>query len=166
MQITKEFRIGEVKATRASNAPFTLVLESAKQGKESFLTFDAKTCAQYNIPMSFDLIERTLICSFESHDIPLVEKRVWGQLKSDDLIIQALEKTETVYPMFAAVPPLLWSETSRTLKLATYGSSDGFHFHILPCPFYKIFVEITEEEHEACRQLPPATAFRVHFQLL
>lgn len=173
MQITKEFRIQEVKATRASNAPFQIVLEGnyLRRDEESSLTLDADTCARYNIPMSFDLVGRTLICSFWSRALPLRYddyedgRADTESVNSDELQIQSLKRNETMAFIFYSVPPSKYNEVSRTLELASFGGGDGMHPHIMPCPFYRFIVELTDEEYEACKDLPANSIFKVNFNL-
>ena len=174
MQITKEFRIQEVKATRVSNAPFQLVLEGNpfRQNGESTLTFDTDTLARFGIAMSLDLVGRTLVCSFESRELPLESN---GHLKghvdikavtSDDLAIHSLHKNERVSPSFGIIPPSKHSEVSRTLELSSFGGGDGIHPSPLPCPFYRFSLELTEEEYEACKVLSPVSVICANFRLV
>ncbi|MEK7075083.1 MAG: hypothetical protein AAB968_04945, partial [Patescibacteria group bacterium] len=71
-----------------------------RQEEESSLTLDADICTRYNIPISLDLIGRTLACSFESRELPLQgdnngnERVDMESLGSDDLQIKSLKKTE------------------------------------------------------------------------
>ena len=174
MQITKEFRIHEVKAAEISNAPFQIVLKGNpfKQEKDhSFLTLDENTCARYNVPMSLDLIGRTLVCSLESRELPLKDSgHLMGHvdmdsLGSDDLAIHSLKRSETVSPSFGTIPPSKHNEVSRTLELFSFGGGDGIHIHVTPCPFYRIVLELTDEEYEVCKALPPTSVIRVSFRL-
>ena len=173
VQITKEFRIQEVKAARVSNAPFQIVLEGNpfRREGESSLTFDTDTCTRFGIPMSLDLVGRTLVCSFESHELPLESN---GHFKghvdmkaitSDDLAIHSLKRSEVVSPSFGMIPPSKHSEVSRTLELSSFGGGDGIHPSPLPCPFYRITLELTEKEYEACKALPPTSVIRASFRL-
>ena len=127
----------------------------------------ADTCARYNIPMSLDLVGRMLICSFKSRELPQnsnrgIDKRF---LLSDDVMICLLKKTEAMIPYFAVIPPSKQSKVSRTLELSSFGGGAAMHFHIMPCPFYKIILELTDEEYEACKELPPTSVFKISFRL-
>jgi hypothetical protein len=173
VQITKEFRIHEVKAARVSNAPFQIVLEGNpfRRNGESSLTLDADTCMRFSIPMSLDLVGRTLICSFESRELPLEANGHFKghvdmkALDTDDLAIHSLHKNERVSPSFGMIPPSKHSEVSRTLELSSFGGGDGIHPSPMPCPFYRIVLELTEEEYEACKALPPTSVIRTSFRL-
>ncbi len=173
MRITKEFRIHEVKATRVSNAPFQIVLEGDpfRRNGESSLTLDAETCKRFCIAMSLDLVGRTLICSFESRELPLETNEHFkghvdmNAVTSDDLAIHSLHKNEHVSPSFGMIPPSKHSEVSRALQLSSFGGGDGIDPSPLPCPFYQISLELTEEEYEACKALPPASVIRATFRL-
>ena len=172
MQITKEFRIHEVRAARG-NASFQIVLEGDpfRRNGESSLTLDADTCARFGIPMSLDLVGHTLVCSFESRELPLETNGHFKghvdmkSLGSDDLAIHSLHKSERVSPSFGMIPPSKHSEVSRTLELSSFGGGDGMHPSLLPCPFYRIVLELTEEEYEMCRALPATSVIRTSFQL-
>lgn len=173
MQITKELRIHEVKATRANNVPFQIILGGnyLRQEEESSLTLDADICTRYNIPISLDLIGRTLACSFESRELPLQgdnngNGRVdMESLGSDDLQIKSLKKTEITLSVFHTIPPSKYNQISQTLELSSFGGGDGMRMHIIPCPFYHFLVELNDEEYEACRALPANSVFKVSFHL-
>ncbi len=173
MQITKEFRIHEVKAARVSNAPFQIILEGNlfRREDESSLTLDTETCVRYNIPMSLDLVGRTLVCSFESRELPLKNDGHFEGLvdmellENDNLAIHSLKRNEVISSSFGVIPPSKHSEVSRVLKLSSFGGGDGIHPSPLPCPFYRIILELTDEEYEACKVLPPTSVFKVNFHL-
>ena len=173
MQIVKEFRILEVRIARVSNAPFQVVLEGNlfQRDDKSTLTFDADTLVRFGITMSPDLVERTLVCSFESRELPLETE---GQFKgradmntitSDDLEVHVLQMNERVSPSFGTIPPSKYSEISRTLELSSFGGGDGIYHNPFPCPFYRIVLELSEKEYEACKALPPTSVFKVNFRL-
>ena len=173
MEITKEFRIQEVRGTIMSNASFQIILEANyfRKEEESSLTMDTKTCARYQIPVSLDLVGRTLICIFQTRELPLRRDGDWKgfvEMKSvedDNLRIKSLQKKEVILPSFRSMPPLKYNEVSRILKLSSFGEGDGIHPHIMPCPFYRLSVELTEEEYEACKALSASSVFKVNFQL-
>jgi len=168
VQITKEFKIDEVKATRAINAPLQIVLSGEKK---SFLTLNKDICTRFNIPMSLDLVDRTLVCSFESRELPLKNQRPFygcvnmESFGSDDLKIDSLKKSKIMSPSFTMIPPSKHSEVSRTLELSSFGGGDGMHLSPLPCPFYQIVLELTDEEYKVCKILPPTSIFKVSFRL-
>ncbi len=170
MRITKEFRIQDVKTTRISNAPFQIMLDGNpfRREEKSSLKLDADTCARYHIPISLDLLGKTLICSFESHELPLKDNGCFKGLinmellKNDDLMIHSLSKNETVSPHLEIIPPLKHYEISRTLKLLSF---DGGAGNPRPCPFYQIVLELSDEEYEACKALPATSVIRVNFRL-
>lgn len=173
MNITKEFRIHAVTAARVSNAPFQIVLEGNpfRRDKESSLTLDAETCARFGIPMSLELVGRRLVCSFESRELPLEDSGLFKgrpdmkQLDHDDLAIRSLHKNERVTPLFfGTIPSSKHAEMSRTLELSSFGGGDGIHPSSLPCPFYRIVLELTEEEYEACKALPPTSVMHASFR--
>lgn len=148
--------------------PFQVILlhNILKRDEESSLTLDADMCAWYNIPMSLDLIGRTLVCSFESRELHLHDDRVNTEsLTNDKLQIQSLEKSETITSVFYTVPPSKYNQSSRILKLSSFGDGDGMHIHIMPCPFYRFIIELTDEEYEACKALPANSIFKVSFHL-
>lgn len=170
MQITKEFRVHEVRATNMANAPFQITLQGnplkLNQENLSYLTLNADTCARYSIPMSLDLIGRTLVCLFESRQHSLQHNPLYNDFfDNDELQIQSLKKTETVLSLFYSVPPSKYNEVSRTLELSSFGGGDGMHMHIMPCPFYRFIIELTDEEYEACKALPAHSIFKVSFSL-
>ena len=173
MQITKEFKIHEVKAARVSNAPFQIVLEGNpfRRERESSLTLDTDTCTRYNIPMSLELVGRTLICSFESRELPLKNDGHFKghvdveSLDSDTLAIHSLKRSEVVSPSFGMIPPAKHSEVSRTLELSSFGGGDGMHLSPLPCPYYRIVLELSDEEYEACKALSPTSVIKASFRL-
>ena len=168
MNITKEFRIHEVRAAKISNAPFQIVLESNpfRQNGRSYLTLNMDTCAHFDIPMSLEIVGRTLVCSFNSHELPLkANEHLWNHVDSNDLEIRSLQRNEQVSPSLGLIPPSKHIETSRTMELSSFGGGDGIHPSPLPCPFYRIILELTEEEYEECKTLPPASVFRLSFHL-
>lgn len=174
MQITKPFKICEVKATDASNAPFQIILlhNALKREEESSLTFDTDTRVRYNIPLSFNLVGRTLICSFESRELSLRDDNHGNgrvdteSLGSDDLQIQSLKKNEVTLSIFYTIPPSKYNQVSQTLELSSFGGDDGMRVHIMPCPFYRFITELTDEEYEACKDLPVNSVFKVSFNLV
>lgn len=152
-----------------TNAPFQIVLEgnSFRREEESSLTLDTDTCSRYNIPMSFDLVGRTLICSFESRELSFKDNNFvdMNSLESDDLNISSLSKNESIWSSFGTISPSKHSKVSRTLTLSSFGGGDGIHPSPLPCPFYRVVLELTDEEYEACKVLPPNSIFKVNFRL-
>jgi len=169
MKITKLLTIHEVKATRIRNTPFQIVLEGSnpfEQEKKSILTLDTDTCTRFNIPTSFDLVGQVLICSFESHEFPLKNNLVsMESIKDNDLKICHLKRCEVVSPVMSVIPPFKHDKISRTLELLSFGGGDGIHFSPLPCPFYRIVLELSDEEYEECKALPPVSVFKVSFCL-
>jgi hypothetical protein len=172
MQIMKEYRIGEFSISRSDNAPFRIELDRTSWDvkEKSSLSLDRATCKRYKIPLTLDLVGRTMICSFESKELPLLEGEWKGHVdylsvRNDDLQIQSIEKKEAIRPMFNRIPPSKSNTAVCIMKLSSFGGGDGMHFHILPCPFYEITLELTEDEYEACRALSPTAVFRIHFAL-
>lgn len=173
MRITKQFRICEVRAGEASNAPFQIILlhNVLKREEESSLTLDINTCARYNIPMSLDLVGYTLICSFESRELPFYnngreEGRVdTRSLRNDELQILSLKSSRSMSPVFYTIPPSKYTQSSKTLELSSFGGGDSMHMHIMPCPSYRFIVELTDEEYEACNVLPANSVFKANFYL-
>ena len=165
----RKFKICEVKAKKINNVPFQIVLEGDpfRREQESSLTFDTDTCVRYNIPMSLDLVGRTLVCSFESRELPLRNKGHvdMESLENDNLAIHSLKRSEVVSPSFGMIPPSKHSEVSRTLELSSFGGGDGIHFSPLPCPFYRIVLELSDEEYEECKALSPTSVIKASFRL-
>jgi hypothetical protein len=172
MQITKQFKIFEVRATKVTNASFQIILAGnpmrLNQENLSSLTLDLSTCIQYNIPMSLDLVGRNLICSFENRELPLQNNGQRINIKSlgnDELQIQSLKKNETISPIFYTIPPSKYEEVLRTLELSSFGGGDSMHIHMMPCPFYHLIIELTDEEYEMCKVMPANSVVRVNFRL-
>lgn len=168
MRITKEFRIHEVRASSVENAPFQIMLEGNpfRREEESSLTLDMDTCVRHNISVSLDLVGCILVCSFESHEV--VTNNGYpdmGSLKDDDLQILSMNKIETLSPYFWTTPPLTFTTVLRTLKLCSFDADNDTHLHIMPCPLYQIVLELTEEEYEECKTLPPASVMKLNFYL-
>ena len=122
--------------------------------------------------MSLDLVGRRIICSFESRELPLQKVGDWkryvdmGSVGKDDLVIKSLERNELVLEVsFGTALPPKHSEVSRTMNLSSFGEGDGMHPHVMPCPFYRFFLELTEEEYEGCKALSSLSVFKVSFQL-
>lgn len=103
MQVIKHYTVHEVKAANVSNARFQIVPEGnrRREGEESSLTLDDKTCTHPGIPRSLDAVGRTLPCSFDSREVRRgteggkhrVER---GSPGNDDLLLHELSRTETV----------------------------------------------------------------------
>lgn len=174
MHITKGFRIQEVKAQWVTNAPFKIVLgQSIQTEGESYLTLDTSTCTRLNIPMSLELVGRTLICFLESRELPRRDNGhfIGGvdmeSLGNDDLVIHSLKRSEVVSPSFGMLVPSWHSKVSRILELSSIGAGDGIHPSPLRCPFYRIVLELSEGGYEACKVvLPSTTVFKVSFRLV
>lgn len=168
MQIVKEFTICEVRATQASNAPFQIILlgNMIKREEKSSLVLDRDMCVRYNIPMSLDLVGRTLICLFESRELPLKNDRVdMGLIGNDELQIQSLKRNEVESAIFYTVPPSKYNDVSQILELSSFGGGDGVHLHIMPCPFYHFIVNLTNGDYRMCKNLPANSVFKVTFNL-
>jgi hypothetical protein len=120
--------------------------------------------------MSLDIVGLSLVCSFESRELPLVNERGLDRMdmtsiKSDDLVPHALKYNQTTTPVFYTVPPSKIEEVERTLELSSFGGGDGMHFHVMPCPFYQFAFEVTEEEYTECTAFSPRLVFKVDFHL-
>lgn len=173
MKIVRKFRIQEVRASRSSNAPFQIVLEDdpfkSKGGSSLFLNADI--CSRYNISMSLDLMDRILVCSFDSRELPLGDSGYnknhvdMKSLGNDDLAINSLKQVETITPSFGIIPPSKHVYTSQVIELSSFGGGDGIHPHIMPCPFYRFAVALSKEEYEACRALSATAIFKLDFHL-
>ncbi|GEM_PF-3392727 len=169
MQITKEFRICEVKAARVSNAPYEIILENenlfARESKSS-LTLDTDACDRNSIRMSFDLVGRTLICSFESRKLKVKadEPFRWDRKLSDeDLHMKSLERKEETLLLTYTVPPSKNSIISQKLELKTL--LGGGRLSPMPCPFYHFFLDLTDKEYRTVKTLSASTVFRASFSL-
>lgn len=167
MVITKELMIQEVKAARISNAPYEIVLESARlfeREKRSSLTFDANACARHGIPMSLDLVGRTLICSFESRKLRTKNESFMSRrLLEQDLCMESLVREEETSLLSYTVPPSKKLVISQTLELKTYAC--GGRYSTLPCPLYHFFLDLTDKEYRTCKALSATTVFRPSFSL-
>ena len=174
VELRKELGICEVRATNVSNASFRVVLEGRPFGgkdSESNLTLDVATCARYKIPKALRLVRRTLVCTFQSRELSLQQEGKWKNhvdfkaIENDDLEIELLRREETITSNFDIIPPRKFDRTSRTLVLSSFGKGDGIHLHIIPCPFYRFVLDLTDEEYEACKALPANSAFKANFHL-
>lgn len=169
MKLIKKFKIHEVRATSLT---FKIILGNEESSsKESSIALDKNTCARFNIPMSLDLVGRTLICYFESRELPLEEDKYFKEqvdmdsVDSDDLEIQSLKRSEVVSLSLSILPSPKHVKVSRTLKLLSFNNGEGAHYHIPHRPFYEIFVELTEEEYWSCKSLPPTSVFKINLSL-
>jgi hypothetical protein len=171
MQILHELRIREVSATIVTNAPFRIECEGNPFSDEnrSSLVLNRIICERYSIPMSVDIAGRILICLFESRELPLekeghfkdaVDQRSLGD---DDLGIKSLERKEVISPMLGLIPPANSIEIYRILRLSSFGGDDMCQ--MMPCPFYRFTLELTEDEYETCKALAPSSKFEVSFCL-
>ena len=119
--------------------------------------------------MSLDLVERILVCSFESHRIPVENKESRKKrvskysLSDDDLEIKLLERREEMMPLFYTIPSSKKSSISQTLELRTPCRGDRLSF--VPCPFYHFFLDLTDKEYRTCKALSGNTVFRASFSL-
>jgi len=175
IEVRKELRISEVIATNASNVPLQIVLAGGhRSGKdiESSLTLDAATCARHKIPKIFSLVGRTIVCTFRSREIPLLQKEPWqgqidfGAIEDDCLEIESLNREETIRPNSHIIPAGRIDETLRTLVLSSFSKGGKRHSRDVPCPFYQFILWLTEGEYEACKLLPVNSMFKVDFHLL
>jgi hypothetical protein len=164
VKITRTLKIKETRATEISNAPFRILLEGG-----SSLTLNRETCARYGIPLPLDLIGKMFTCSFESHELLFDHKNIHHvdikPLESDDLLICSVQKNEVV-SLHGIIPPTKYYEVSRILKLSSFSNGYGTHLSFLPCPFYEITLNLSDEEYEQCKVLPANTAFKASFKLL
>ncbi len=173
MKITKEFQIQEARKSTCSNAPYQIVLAGNPFIKESMstLTFDRDTCKRYSIPYSLDVAGRSLICSFESRQLPIKKTGHFAgrveleSLLDNDLFITSLMNNEQMSRSFGTIPPSKYTKASHLLKLNSFGDGDGIHPSPLPCPFYQITLELSESEFLACKELQPESVMRVDFHL-
>jgi hypothetical protein len=169
--IQKILRIREVKAPGMGIAPFQITLDQFEDEKISFLTLDKDACLRFKIPMSLDLVWRGLTCSFEDRELPLKKDESFGcsvinaeSLTVDDMSIISLKKTETV--SWIGSPPSKSESVLHILELSSRAGSGGFHpGDSLPCPFYRIFLKLSDQEYEWCKALAPTTVFRAAFFL-
>ncbi len=168
--------IAKVEATNVSNAPFRIFLENEKYDtkKEIILTMDAKTCVRYGIPMSLDIVGKKIVCYLESEinndneenkNAPSkkTKQKQSREIQDDELRIKSLKKKEEYY----SYASLLKNDGSvkRKLELISFNEGDGMHFHIIPCPFYHLFLDLTDEEFKECKELTGEMIFRVNFKL-
>ena len=173
MEIRKEFIVTEVRGTRSSNAPLQLVLEEkgAWRGRgegQSRVTLDEAAARRQGIPVSLDLVGRTLMVVWQSRSRPIVgesERVDWDNLGPDDLVIKGLRRTEEISFNVGRCPPMRPVRTEMVLRLETPSGADGIHPYLLPCPFYEFVASLTEAEYAECRDLPPNSVFDVKFLL-
>lgn len=169
MKIVKELKISSVSGTLISNAPYKFTLSDPQlqwtEEKESSMSVDADTCARHSVSPSLDLVGRTLVCSFESHELPLKDEKYvnWGVVGDDNVPVKSLEMKEKVTVAYFQLPPGKNTSVSHILELMTH--ADGGRYTLLPCPFYRFFLDLTNEEYEECKALPAYTAFRASFSL-
>lgn len=174
MELTKKFVICKVEASDTTNAPFQLELRPPgsfpwKDAEKSLFSLNTETCERYNLPQSIELVGQTIVCSFETHELvikesgPFVRKHDEENLDHDILIIYELKKSEVISMSHKAPPQQKHTHVSRTLQLSTL--SRGGTLRAMPRPFYEIYVELTEEEYEACKQLSQETVMKMSFHL-
>ncbi|MBI5732403.1 hypothetical protein HY967_00380 [Candidatus Jorgensenbacteria bacterium] len=170
MELVKELGISEFTGTRATNAPYKMVLEdlsSYRHDDDSILNLDVETIVRHSLQMSFALIGRIVVCTFTAKELPLEENGTPSlqKLTDDDLLIESLNKNEHQSPQIHWIPPSHHKEMNMILKLKSPGGGDGIHPSPLPCPFYRLTLNLIEEEYETCKNLPPQTVFSVGFKL-
>ncbi|MES2953201.1 MAG: hypothetical protein V4674_01450 [Patescibacteria group bacterium] len=169
MIIIKEFAIAEVRAVNCINAPFQIILEgNLLQGIEgSSLTLDNATCERMGIPRSVELLEKKLMATFVSRELPKEQKNEFAVMKgltSEDLMISKLEHRDvTSWNPYSLSGKS--TEEFRILKMESFGAEGGRGARLSPCPLYRIFLELGEGEYTACKALPRRSIFSVNFQV-
>lgn len=84
MRLVKEMTIAEMSGTHYMNAPVHITTEKRTPeltNKKSSLSLDVKTCERFGIPLSIDTACRTLVCTLESHELPMEKARSRGQTR-------------------------------------------------------------------------------------
>jgi len=162
MKIMKELRIRGMRFSEGY-APLRIELGDDPSGRKggSFLELNEKSCKRFGIPMSTNLIGRTLACVFESYE---TDKRFGPDTSGidDDMEIRSLCAIEETVHLPKAIPPQKHEkERQRVLTLSTRESTSFSR----PCPFYHITLELTEEEYEACKALPATVVMRANYLL-
>lgn len=165
MKLIKKFLITEVSANYALNTPFHLTLQSERHSmNDSTIALNQEVAKRYEIPFSIDLVNTSLICSFEAQEHPVLpdEKIDYHSVTDADLLLDLLFKLEEMNPMWYFVPARKNYTTQRVLHLVTFGSGgEG----ILPCPCYDFYLSLTEKEYQKCKRLPLNTMFRLSYSL-
>ena len=175
MRLVKEMTIAEMSGTHYINAPIRIITKNRTQSfanKKSSLSLDVKTCERFGIPLSINNACRTLVCTLESYEPQLREPRFafvdHQQITADDVNIVNFSRKER-YRFLSCAPPQRYKEVSCSLNLESFGGDDGTHPHphphTPPCPFYKLEIDLTEEEYKQCLELAPASIFRVSFAM-
>lgn len=163
MEIKKNFCIEHVGVSHSSNTPIkiTLIDSTSRQEKKdgSILTMDRKIARQRGIPYETDTTGKTLTCIIR--DRPY---EGYSRSKTDVLFVKSLSKKEHITPYYTTFPPTSYTRMLRILEIETPGGGDGVHFHPVPCPYFYIALELTEEEYRECKKLLPHSVFEIEFQ--
>jgi hypothetical protein len=117
--------------------------------RTNVITLDEKTFEVFNIPVSFELVRKNLICSFISCDE--VES------KEELLEIRSIEKKEITTIFQYSIPVSKMEKSVRKLVLSS--ANPMGRLVQMPCPFYKFSILLTEDEYELCKKLAPTTKF-------
>ncbi len=159
MRLEKRLMIDSFTSQRVRNAPFVL-----KAG-ENILTFDRKTLRKFGLNPSRKLVGKTFVVALKSRKIKYhrdVPPRLLSDLKDDDVLIRGIEKKETHLKEYSLIRP-----GQDKVEYRAFFSTPSLisSYSELPCPFYELNLEITEDEYKKLKRLPKDTAMQVDFSL-
>ena len=98
----------------------------------------------------------TLQLNLESVELPFNSRGSVdiGELASDHLIIYKIEKFESAFLDYDAIPPKMCKSTTRILKLrGNIYSASSFD------------LELSDKQYKACKRFAPNTAFKFKYRL-
>lgn len=159
MEIKKKLCIKQISVSHFITITLSDPASRREEKDEYVLIMDKQAARQRDIPYETDAVGKTLTCIIR--DRPYEGS---SRAKTDVLFVKSLSKEERVTPYYTTFPPTSYTRIFRILEIATPGDGDGVHFHSVPCPYFYIAVELTEEEYRKCKKLLPHSVFEVEFQ--
>jgi len=139
MRIEKELYIQRFEAWGSG---YTLKVGGGLEA-ESTLTFDAQTLEEFAIPCSPHLVGKRLRLILSSMEGP----------EKNRVFLHHLEKREERIYRFSTKRPETFDRVRYMIHAST--PTAGGTLVVLPCPYYDLHLELSEEEYERLRALPP-----------
>jgi hypothetical protein len=136
-----------------------------KAGKTSILAKE-DTFNKFGIPLTKECLGKDLIITLEPKEYKVIKnKNVYSDnLESNDVFIGDIEKIQTRSRFYRILgKPSMEDKTEYIVSF--YTQVRGGTLTILPTPYYKIKLKLSEEEYKQLLELPTSTIMRVRCRL-
>lgn len=154
MKLNKELVIEKLEFTNFVNAPCKIFARSDNL-ESTFIVKDNFTK---------DVIGKKILLTLESKEFKGFGENNVRSFEKDIVLIGSIRREEkTNFTLSYFRDSDKFSETKMILTLQSPSTADGIHPSPMPCPYYEISLQLTEDEYSEVCELPANAVMKLSF---